>query len=641
MAGILKSVLAIEHGTVPASLHLTEPNPAVPWSELPFDVPRETVPWPDDGQPRLAGVSAFGITGTNAHIVLEQAPKTNPPPTSAVAGVWPLPISAATPEALRATAAAFADALEGQPELSLADVCATSARHRAALDQRAVFAVSDRAVAVERLRRFAADDPTAADSSGSATGGAARRIAFIFSGQGGQWLGMARELLEHEPRFRESIANIDAALPEDVGFKVLEQLKADPGSAAYRLDEIGVIQPTLLAVEMALAELWRAYGVTPDAVIGHSVGEAGAAYFAGVLSLRDAMRVICGRSALMQRTSGKGGMALVGLGLDETRARIGSRSDVVSVAASNGPRSTIISGDPAAIATILAELEPEGVFCRTVQVDVASHSPQMEPLVPELVAKLAGLTAHAGRIALYSTVYSRRVEGTECNAEYWGKNLRQPVLFGPTAEHLLADGIDTFIEVGPHPTLLASVAEAKPAERPLTLPSLRRNEPEQATLMASLGALWVAGHPVTWANIFPSGKYARVRLPHYSWQRERHWSSAALGALARRLHRRLAREVARRLAGGEWAFARRGAARAERLGGRRRHAGRSSGVARKTRAGRLARARNRVLRKREGCDPCASRRHRSPARPRCRSVGGEPGDAPSLLGHFGRPARTR
>jgi acyl transferase domain-containing protein len=175
MAGILKSVLAIEHGTVPASLHLTEPNPAGPWSELPFDVPRETVPWPDDGQPRLAGVSAFGITGTNAHIVLEQAPKTNPPPTSAVAGVWPLPISAATPEALRATAAAFADALEGQPELSLADVCATSARHRAALDQRAA---SPRTT---RLR------PTAAAPQRAAQRGASPSFSPGRAASGSEW----------------------------------------------------------------------------------------------------------------------------------------------------------------------------------------------------------------------------------------------------------------------------------------------------------------------------------------------------------------------------------------------------------------------------------------------------------------------
>jgi len=527
MAGVLKSVLSLQHRELPASLHFHEPNPAVPWAQLPFDVPTERTAWPDVDGSRLAGVSGFGITGTNAHVVLQEAPQPRLPARRTL-DVQPLLLSAASAAALQAIALAYADYIDAAPDLSLQDICATAARHRAFLDHRAVFVASDRAGLLDKLRRFASGDASAVDASGRAEREAARRIAFVFSGQGGQWLGMARELLAHEPLFRTVIERCDAAMPDGRGWSALEQLELDTESPGYRLREISVLQPTLLAVEIALAELWRSHGIVPEAVIGHSLGEAGAAYLAGALSLSDAMRVICARSALMQRTSGTGAMALVGLNTEDTRKRIGERANLMSVAASNGPRTTVVSGEPAAVAALLAELESEGLFCRAVQVDVASHSPQMDPLVPELLTTLANLHSSAPSLALYSTVHARPLDDGECSTEYWGRNLRQPVEFMRTVERMLADGIDTFIEVGPHPTLLASVAEIGAASAPLTLASLRRAEPERAALLASLGALWAVGHPVSWAMLFPPETYARVPLPHYPWQRERHWANAAL-----------------------------------------------------------------------------------------------------------------
>ena len=234
-----------------------------------------------------------------------------------------------------------------------------------------------------------------------------------------------------------------------------------------------MLQPTLLAVEIALSELWRSWGVTPSAVVGHSMGEVAAAHVAGALSLSDAMRVICARSVLLQRASGAGTMALIGLGVDETTRRISDRATAVSVAACNGPRSTVVSGEPAAIKAMLAELDDDGIFCRAVQVDVASHSAQMDPLVPELVAMLREMSATPTSIDLYSTVYSRRIEGEKCKAEYWGRNLREPVMFAAAIDRLLADGVDAAIEMGPHPILLASVSEAAASTPTLTLPSLR------------------------------------------------------------------------------------------------------------------------------------------------------------------------
>jgi acyl transferase domain-containing protein len=390
-----------------------------------------------------------------------------------------------------------------------------------------VFVAADREALVERLRRFAAGDAQAADAA-CRVGARPRRVAFVFPGQGGQWVGMARELLAQEPAFREALARCDAALPDDIDWSVIDQLGRDPDTAGYRLGEIGVLQPVLLAVEIALAELWRAWGVEPEAVVGHSMGEVGAAYFAGAFSLDHAMLLICARSALLQRTSGAGAMAVVELSVEQATRRIAPWGDAVCVAVSNGPRSTVVSGEPTAVAALLAELEREGVFCRAVKVDVASHSAQMDPLVPELVALLRELRALPTSIALYSAVHARRVDGGECDAQYWGRNLRQPVLFAQTVSAMLADGIDAVVEVSPHPALLTSLVQAGAGEPPLTLASLRRGEPERAAMLASLGALWAAGHPVAWQRLFEDRSYARVRLPHYPWQRERHWSEAAL-----------------------------------------------------------------------------------------------------------------
>ena len=439
MAGLLKCVLSLQQGAVPASLHFRHPNPAIPWDSLPFDVPRELVAWPENGTPRLAGVSAFGITGTNAHVVLEQAPVSAVPTAIHATGTraeYPLVLSGQSGEALRSVARAHADRIEADPSCSLNDVCATAARHRAALGQRAVFVARDRAALVERLRRFADGDATAADASGSAAGGAPRRIAFVFPGQGGQWAGMTRELLEQEQVFRDTIDQCEAAMPAGRGWSIREQLEVEPGTPRYRLQEIAVLQPTLLAVEIALAELWRSWGVAADAVVGHSMGEVGAAYFAGALTLPDAMHVICARSALLQRTSGAGAMALVGLGLDETSLRIRAQERVLSVAASNGPGSTVVSGDPDAVAALLARLERDGIFCRAVQVDVASHSPQMDPLVPELVAMLRGVSSRPASIALYSTVDARRADPGGCGGEYLGT---EPPAAGDVRPHHRAD----------------------------------------------------------------------------------------------------------------------------------------------------------------------------------------------------------
>ncbi|MBP2648989.1 MAG: hypothetical protein H6Q77_2613 [Gemmatimonadetes bacterium] len=518
IAGLIKAALVLRHGVVPPSLHCETPNPAIPWIELPFTVPRHETPLAAvGGDARIVGVNSFGISGTNAHVVLEDSPwHAEPHERTASPRACLLPLSARTPAALAELAGAYAELLDSSRPPALQDVCASAALHRTPLEHRAVFVAESIPELVDRLRRFHEGDPTAAQAIGVASDMRQRRLAFVFPGQGSQWVGMARELLVREAAFRASIERSEAALRPLVDWSLTEQLHAD------RLDDIAVVQPVLLAVEIALADLWRAYGVEPAAVVGHSMGEAAAACVAGALSLEEAMAIACRRSALMRRTSGQGAMAMVELSLEEATARIGAFGGRLSVAVNNGARSTIIAGEPGALQELLASLDGEGVFCRLVKVDVASHSPQMDPLVPELVTALSALRPTYATIPIYSTVTAERTEGEALEAAYWGRNLRATVRFREAAVAMQADGIEGFIEMSPHPLLVPALQPA------MALASLRREEPEQASLMASLGALFVIGHPIEWRRLYADG-HARVDLPHYPWQRERFWWEPSIG----------------------------------------------------------------------------------------------------------------
>jgi acyl transferase domain-containing protein/acyl carrier protein len=525
VAGLIKAALALHHGAIPASLHFENPNPKVPWSDLPVDVARAEAPWPAGETGRFAGVNAFGIAGSNAHVVLEEAPR-----AAAVAPVAParrnalLPLSARSREALVALAARYADHLEAPGSPSLQDVAWTAATRRAPMDHRAAFVADDPAAMAAALRRFAGGGPAAAE----ATALDRPKVVFVLPGQGAQWIGMGRELAAREPVFRAALERCEVAARRWADFGLLEQLQCAPDSPAYRLGDIDVIQPVLVALAIAYADLFASFGVLPDAVIGHSMGEVAAAHLAGVLDLDRAMQIICRRSALMRRASGRGAMALVELPMEEAEALIAPHADRVAVAGNNSPRASVISGDPEPVKEILRQLEGRGVFCRLVKVDVASHSPQMAPLAQELAAELADLVPSAGRIPLYSTVLGRRAVGAELDGAYWGKNLRQTVLFGRTVAELLQDGATTFVELGPHPVLLPSIQQQAQAggREIVTAVCGRREEPEQASLLGALGAVWSAGSAVDFAKVMPEGGRL-APLPLYPWQRERHWIPAA------------------------------------------------------------------------------------------------------------------
>ncbi|MFN7984380.1 MAG: type I polyketide synthase [Vicinamibacterales bacterium] len=544
VAGLIKVALALYHNEIPASLHHTQPNPAVAWKELGLEVPRARMPWASADSARIAGVSAFGITGTNAHVVLGETPAgattltgtgfdTRTPvspatPASGRAGSASpalLPLSARSSAALRVLAGRYADLLSAQDAPALQDVCWNAAVRRTPLEYRAAC-VGNRSEVASALRRLAAGEPACPTGTVHETG--RPKIAFVLPGQGGQWLGMARELMDREPVFLDVLERCDRAAAPFIAWSIVEQLRTEPDAPGYRLAGIDVIQPVLVAVAIAYAAWLESNGVHPDAVVGHSMGEVAAAYLAGALDLDQAMRVICRRSALMQRTSGQGAMALVELSIDAARARIAGREAELSVAVNNAPRSSVISGRPDAVRAVMDELERDGVFTRLVKVDVASHSPQMDPVARELSAELTDMASRAPTRAIYSTVFGRRVDGDAFGGGYWARNLREPVQFASAVTDLLTDGITVFIELGAHPVLVPSINEIAQArgQTVTTLVCGHRDEPQQADLLSALGAAWCAGTSVDWPALLP-GTHAHVALPLYPWQRERHWIDAA------------------------------------------------------------------------------------------------------------------
>ncbi len=523
IAGLIKTTLAVHHGRIPPSLHFVTPNPKIPWDTLSLEIPRAEIGFPAGGS-RIAGVNGFGISGSNAHVVLAEAPERAAAPSRSIRATRLLPLSARTPEALAALASRYAERLERKPELELDDICFGAATRRTSLEHRAAFTAKDRASLIEALRNFTAGAPASAQGQASSE---RPKLVFVVSGQGSQWVGMGRALAAEEPVFRAELERCNQAITKYADFDVMEQLAAERGSAAYRGDDVVVIQPVLFALQMAYAALWRSLGVEPDAVVGHSLGEAAAAAIAGAIDLDTAAKMMCWRSALMRRTAGQGAMALLELSVDETRALLERYGERVSIGCINGPTSTVISGDPGPVQEIVAEVERAQRFSRLVKSDVASHSPQMEAAARELAQKLAGMQARSGSVAFYSTVLGERVDGTALDPSYWARNLRDTVRFDPAIRKLLEDGAELFLELSPHPLLVPSIQETARAVRRevVALGSSRRGDPEQATLLGALGGLWARGWPVDFGRLFESGR--AVSLPLYPFQRERHWIGLA------------------------------------------------------------------------------------------------------------------
>ncbi|WP_438022408.1 amino acid adenylation domain-containing protein [Sorangium sp. So ce233] len=522
VAGLIKAVLALSHERIPRSLHFTAPNPHIAWSELPLQVVSEPVPWPANCAPRRAGVSSFGFSGTNAHVLLEEAPRralVEAPANEAMA--YLLPLSAKSPEALSALAATYATFLPAS-DARLGDIVYTASVRRSHHEHRLAVAGGSKDELAAALAAYARGERAAAGVLEGKATETPPKVVFVFPGQGSQWAGMGRQLFAEEPAFRQALEACDQAIRREAGFSAIEVLAAE--DSARRLEAIDVVQPVLFAIEVALAALWRAWGVEPDAVVGHSMGEVAAAHVAGALSLEDAVAVICRRSRLLRAMSGRGAMALVELSMTDAERALAGYEDRLSVAVSNGPQSTVIAGDPEALGEVLAALEARSVFCKRVKVDVASHSPSMDPLCGELLVALQAVAPMAARVPMRSTVTTRPLRGHELSAGYWADNLRRPVRFSQVVQRLIAEGHALFVEMSPHPILLPSVEENLREVRAegAAIASLRRGQPELLSLLESIGRLYVHGHPVSWQRL-PVGGGRVVGLPSYPWQRQRCW----------------------------------------------------------------------------------------------------------------------
>ncbi|AGP37465.1 type I polyketide synthase [Sorangium cellulosum] len=525
IAGFIKTVLALEHRQLPPSLNFESPNPSIDFASSPFYVNTSLKDWNTGSTPRRAGVSSFGIGGTNAHVVLEEAPAAKLPAAAPARSAELFVVSAKSAAALDAAAERLRDHLQAHQGLSLGDVAFSLATTRSPMEHRLAMAAPSREALREGLDAAARGQTPPGAVRGRCSPGNVPKVVFVFPGQGSQWVGMGRQLLAEEPVFHAALSACDRAIQAEAGWSLLAELAADEGSS--QLERIDVVQPVLFALAVALAALWRSWGVAPDVVIGHSMGEVAAAHVAGALSLEDAVAIICRRSRLLRRISGQGEMAVTELSLAEAETALRGYEDRVSVAVSNSPRSTVLSGEPAAIGEVLSSLNAKGVFCRRVKVDVASHSPQVDPLREDLLAALGGLRPRAAAVPMRSTVTGAMVAGPELGANYWMNNLRQPVRFAEVVQAQLQGGHGLFVEMSPHPILTTSVEEMRRAVQRAgaAVGSLRRGQDERPAMLEALGALWAQGYPVPWGRLFPAGG-RRVPLPNYPWQRERYWIEA-------------------------------------------------------------------------------------------------------------------
>jgi acyl transferase domain-containing protein/acyl carrier protein len=548
IAGLIKMVLALQHGLLPPTLHAREPSPHVDWSAGAVRLLTEPVPWSAGDRLRRAGVSSFGISGTNAHAIIAEVPALDgadqdgtgsgedgfgnagggaqTAALAADAGMWL--VSGRTAAGLAAQAGRLAEWAAARPDADLADVGWSLATSRSVFEHRAVITGTGREELTAGLLAVAAGEPGAGVVTGSVPPGGAGRVVFVFAGHGAQWAGMGRELAGCCPVFAERLAQCSAALAPLTGWRVQDVLMGAAGAPGLERED--VLQPVLWAVSVALAAVWQAAGVTPDAVAGHSQGEIAAATVAGILSLEDAAAVIAGRSRVLMRLAGQGGMLSVAEPAAAVRERITGSGGRLSVAVINSPAATVVSGEPAALEELAARCAAAGVRTHRVPIGYASHSAQVEQVRGELLAALDGISPGPGNIPMVSGMTGELVNGEELDAGYWYASLRSPVDFERAVRTLAGAGHRVFVEVSPHPVLTTAVTqtlEDAPAGGPesAVTGTLRRGDGGAGRLLASLAEVHVRGVSVDWPAVLGSGR--QVDLPTYAFQRHRYWPDAA------------------------------------------------------------------------------------------------------------------
>lgn len=529
VASIIKVVLSMEQGEIPANLHFNQPNPHIPWSALPIQVVTERTPW--QVERRIAGVSSFGFSGTNAHIILE-APTASKDKAQNLADnethrtepsrlCHLLPLSAKTPEALTALAAQYAAHLASAPELELTDVCYTAGAGRTHFNHRLSLIAGTVAEARTQLASVAAGQETTNVIQAIIGENTVPKIAFLFTGQGSQYIDMGRELYEREPLFRKTLEQCDEILRPYLAQPLLSVIFAADSSSTL-LHETAYTQPVLFALEYALAQVWKSWGIEPDIVMGHSVGEYVAACVAGVFTLEEGLKLIAERGRLMQAQP-TGDMYAILADEQCVATAIRPYAQQVSIAAINGPQSVNISGEPSAIQTIVTHLQAEGVKVKKLTVSHAFHSPLMASMVADFERVAKEVTYSPPKIDLVSNVTGELITDQVATPAYWCHHILAPVRFLEGMNTLHQEAVDIFVEIGPKPTLIGMGLVCVPDEYGTWLPTLRPGQSDQQQMLTSLGALYVQGAEVNWKGVVPHGR--KVALPTYPFQRQRYWLS--------------------------------------------------------------------------------------------------------------------
>ncbi|MEU2064798.1 type I polyketide synthase [Streptomyces sp. NPDC013455] len=534
VAGVIKAVQALRHREMPATLHVDAPSSQVDWSAGAVELLTEAREWADPGRPRRAAVSSFGLSGTNAHLILEEAPEEAPeeaeqPPAPEPAGVVPLVVSARGTTALAGQAARLA-AFLGDTGAAPADVAAALATRRAVLPERAVVVAGTREEALAGLGALARGESAPALVTGSPAASAGTgKIVFVFPGQGGQWTGMGRELLDTHPVFAERIAECARALEPWVDWKLEEVLRGEAPAAL--VDRADVVQPASFAMMVGLAAVWAAAGVVPDAVLGHSQGEIAAACVAGALPLPEAARLVALRAQVIaERLSGHGGMAAAALSEAAAAEAVEPWAGRVHVCAVNGPSSVVLSGDADALDEAVGTLTAAGVRARRIATDFASHTPRVETAREPLLKAFGDVRTQAPVIPFHSTVTGERVTGAGVlDADYWYRNVRCPVRFGPVAAGLLETGHTVFVEIGAHPVLAPAISETADGADVLVTGTLRRDDGGPRRLLTAMAELFVKGVPVDWTAALPATARP-VDLPTYAFDHQHYWLPAPAAA---------------------------------------------------------------------------------------------------------------
>ncbi|MAS92169.1 MAG: hypothetical protein CMO55_03140 [Verrucomicrobiales bacterium] len=530
VAGLAKAALVLFHDQVPGNLNFKNPNPNIPFEEFKLKVATGLQPLPHLGDhPPVVAVNSFGFGGTNSHIVLEAAPapaveekKSLPVTVTSEKAERPVvvPLSARGDDAVRDTVKKWRRFLRAT-DTDVHEIAAAAGLKREHHDTRLTFVGEDSADLIAEMTEWLASGDSEKSIYGKPSG-EAHPLVFVFTGQGAQWWAMGQDLIKREPIFRGVLEEIDKHLKPLAGWSLIEEMSRDEESS--QINRTNIAQPAIFGLQVALAELWKSWGITPSKVVGHSVGEVAAAYVAGAYTMEDAVTIIYHRSRLQDMTGGKGRMVAVGLSQAEAKKAIAGHEDVVQVAVINSPGLVTLAGDTEPLEEIVGGLEEAGKFVRWLRIDYAFHTHQMEPIKEELLETLADIKPRATTIPYISTVTGGMCEGTKLDGEYWWNNVRESVLFAPAIANLIRSGEDSFLELGPHPALQNPIMEclSDAGRKGFYFSSLKRKTDESVEMLSNLARLHNHGYKIDWASVNQASGNG-VRLPNYAWQKERFW----------------------------------------------------------------------------------------------------------------------